>query len=122
MCQNHEHDEVLSPVKVRLADGPDKRNLLGAFTKTAGIRSGQVSLKPGESVGEHNTGDREEVIVVFQGTAEVSKDKKALFTVTQNEICYMPPYSGHNVKNSGDKELKYIYIVAPIAQGLSVKD
>jgi oxalate decarboxylase/phosphoglucose isomerase-like protein (cupin superfamily) len=30
-------------------------------------------------------------------------------------LVYIPPATRHNVKNTGDKILEYVYVVAPIA-------
>ncbi len=71
-------------------------------------------LKAGEAIGEHSTKDREEVIVIFEGRAEVSSNKSSSFTVEKNSIVYVPPDTIHNVKNIGKESLRYIYIVSPV--------
>ena len=79
-----------------------------------GVRSGQVALKPEESIGEHSTKEREEFIFIFEGRARVSTDKVGEFTAEESNLIYIPPNTMHNVTNVGTKLLRYIYIVSPV--------
>lgn len=103
--------EELKPFTVRLESNKDRKHLLGDSPKTAAFRSGQVLLNPGEAIGEHSTKNKEELIIIFEGTAEVSFDKLPSCTAGKNSITYIPPHTTHNVKNIGKQSLKYIYIV-----------
>lgn len=48
--------------------------LLQGAPQTAGIRSGFVRLKPGETVGWHTTGQNEESLVILRGEGEALID------------------------------------------------
>jgi len=108
--------EELKPFTVRLESDKDRQHLFGDSPKTAGFRAGHVLLNPGEAVGEHSTKNKEEVIIIFEGTAEVSFDKLPSCAAGKNSITYIPPQTTHNVKNIGKRSLKYIYIVCPTNQ------
>lgn len=103
--------EDLKPSKTILKDNDPRQHVLGNSPKTAGLRSGQVILKPGEEIGEHSTKDREEAIVIFEGRAEISSDKGEAIKAEKDSVVYMPPNTLHNVKNTGKDILRYIYIV-----------
>jgi mannose-6-phosphate isomerase-like protein (cupin superfamily) len=88
--------------------------LLGDSTKTKGLRSGYVILKPKESVGLHNTGGCEEVIFIICGSGLVSYGKKGSIKIKKNVFVYISPKTPHNVINTGKDLLKYIYTAARI--------
>lgn len=83
------------------------------FPETSTIKSGFVTLKPGESVGEHSTGGNEEMIVVLEGQCELMIGSKK-FELQKGVISYCPAHTKHNVKNTGKIPVKYIYIVAKV--------
>lgn len=79
------------------------------------FHSGCVTLKPGESVGEHSTKEHEEAIVFLQGCAEVHAETlDTPLRVVAPAVSYMPPRTIHNVVNCGNTILRYIYLVAKI--------
>jgi oxalate decarboxylase/phosphoglucose isomerase-like protein (cupin superfamily) len=41
-------------------------------------------------------------------------DKDIAFNIGQGKICYIPPYTLHNVINTGTEPLVYIYCVTPV--------
>ncbi len=90
---------------------PLKRGQLFSPPITKKIRSGFQILKPGQSVGEHTTGNREEIIIVLKGTAMLLANGKKQ-KVKANNIAYNPPRTLHNVTNCGKEVLQYIYLVA----------
>ena len=51
--------------------------LLQGAPQTAGMRSGFVRLKPGETVGWHTTGQNEESLVILRGEGEALIDGQA---------------------------------------------
>ena len=65
--------------------------LFGDSSKTKGLRSGFVILKPKESVGLHNTGLSEEVIFIISGSGLVCYGKKNTFKIKKNTFVYIPP-------------------------------
>jgi mannose-6-phosphate isomerase-like protein (cupin superfamily) len=95
------------------AGAGDRRVLLGGPPQTAGMRAGVVSLRPGASVGRHSTGAREEFIVVLEGRGEVRVGAAAPLAVSAGTGAYVPPERDHDVVNSGDAPLRYVYVVAP---------
>ncbi len=104
----------MNPLLVKLEGEQRFLRLLPGAPVTAGIKSGYMILKPGESVGEHKTEAKEEAIVILAGEAEVFCGGKLLFTARENNLVYIPPETSHDIKNSGDKTLKYVYLAAPV--------
>lgn len=88
--------------------------LLGDSNKTRGLRSGLVTLKPQELIGEHKTENKEEVLIILQGNATVYFGKRRL-KAAKNSFVFIPPDTLHNVKNSGSKILQYVYVTTQVA-------
>ena len=86
--------------------------LIGDSRKPSGLSAGLVVLKPKESVGEHNTKDREEIIIVLKGRARIVFGRKGSFILKEKSFAYLPCSTKHNVENVGSKALKYTYITA----------
>jgi mannose-6-phosphate isomerase-like protein (cupin superfamily) len=87
--------------------------LLHGEPQTAGMHSGLVRLKPGETVGWHTTGRHEEALVILHGTGEAQIEGRAGLPMGSQVLVYIPPETRHNVKNTGDAVLEYVYVVAP---------
>ncbi|HOU36874.1 MAG TPA: cupin domain-containing protein, partial [Candidatus Omnitrophota bacterium] len=67
-----------SKVQIIPFDGDQRYlRLLGGIPQTRGMRSGYVVLQPGESVGEHSTQDKEEAVIVLEGSVQVVADGQA---------------------------------------------
>lgn len=92
------------------ADG--RRTLLAGPPQTAGMRSGVVALAAGMSVGRHNTGSREELIVILEGRGEVRVEGASPLAVEAGMAAYVPPATAHDVVNLGEAPLRYVYVVA----------
>jgi len=90
-------------------------SLLNGRPQTAGMRSGFVRLKPGESVGWHTTGQHEESLVILRGQGAALIEGQAQHPFTAPAFAYIPPETRHNVTNTGASILEYVYVVAPIA-------
>ncbi|MDD5253398.1 MAG: cupin domain-containing protein [Candidatus Omnitrophica bacterium] len=88
--------------------------LLGDSTKLRGLCSGLVALQPGDSIGEHKTENKEEVLVIIKGNATIHYTKNKSIKAGPNTFIYIPPETVHNVKNSGSKILRYVYITARV--------
>jgi mannose-6-phosphate isomerase-like protein (cupin superfamily) len=88
-------------------------SLLQGAPQTAGMRSGFVRLKPGDSVGWHTTGQNEESLVVLNGRGDALIEGQPERSFTAPGFVYIPPATRHNVKNTGDSVLEYVYVVAP---------
>ena len=86
--------------------------LFGESTKPYGLASGFVTLKSNESVGLHNTHNKEEALIILQGVAEVSFKEHSSIKVKKNCFVYIPPKTDHDLKNIGKGILQYVYITA----------
>jgi quercetin dioxygenase-like cupin family protein len=106
----------MEPRIVQLKGEEKYQRLLGGVPDTSGMKSGYMTLEPGESVGEHSTGPKEEAIVVLQGKGEISFEGKDSITLEEKTLVYVPPDTAHDVKNTGAELLRYIYVVAPVSQ------
>ncbi len=87
--------------------------LLQGVPQTAGMRSGFVRLKTGETVGWHTTGKNEESLVILRGSGEARIEGWPAHTFTAPAFVYIPPATRHNVANTGSEPLEYVYVVAP---------
>lgn len=98
---------------VELNDEKGYQRLIPGAPTTCGMKSGRVYLEPGADCGVHSTEDKEEQLVFLAGagTADIAGEK---LTVGVGQICYIPPQTEHNILNTGDEPLIYIFCVAPI--------
>jgi mannose-6-phosphate isomerase-like protein (cupin superfamily) len=94
--------------------GRDYLPVLNGPPETAGMRSGLVVLKPQKSVGRHSTGQNEEVLIVLEGKGEMLFSDGHSLPVQASHAVYCPPHTVHDVKNTGQVELRYVYVVAHI--------
>ena len=88
------------------------QSILGGPPSTVRMKSGLVSLKTGEAVGVHNTENKEELIIVLEGEGEMFFEDYDPVRLSLGNNAYCPPYTTHNVLNTGDKILRYIYVVS----------
>ena len=100
---------LILPLQCATGDCP----LLRGAPQTAGMRSGFVRLKPGQSVGWHATGQNEEALVILHGQGEALLEGQSKRTFTAPELVYIPPATRHNLENTGSGPLEYVYVVAP---------
>jgi mannose-6-phosphate isomerase-like protein (cupin superfamily) len=89
--------------------------LLTGAPQTAGMRSGFVRLKPGQSVGWHTTGHNEECLIILRGAGDALIEGQPKHSFAAPRAVYIPPGTKHNVTNSGTEPLEYVYVVAPAA-------
>lgn len=87
--------------------------LLKGAPQTAGMRSGFVRLKPGETVGWHTTGANEETLVILRGEGSALVEGQPPRAFAAPALAYIPPATRHNVSNTGKDTLEYVYVVAP---------
>lgn len=106
--------EDKKPLVIKLESSDKYLRLLGGQPQTTGMRSGLVSLKPGEEIGEHSTENREESLIILSGEAQIFCAGHPAFTASAASLVYIPPHTAHNVKNPGKGQLKYVYIVSPV--------
>jgi mannose-6-phosphate isomerase-like protein (cupin superfamily) len=75
------------------------------------MRARVVTLEPGKEMGEHTTEDREELIVVLEGSiVVVGPDGEHPLKVGQ--AAFVPLDTVHNVKNPTKKQARYMYVLA----------
>ena len=79
--------------------------------ETQNIKSGFVILGPGQEIGEHVTENKEELIVILEGSGEVivEGEKSGLKC---GQVAYIEKNKKHNIVNVGKIDLKYVYIVS----------
>ncbi|MEO8611704.1 MAG: cupin domain-containing protein [Chloroflexota bacterium] len=71
-------------------------------------------LKPGESIGAHHTDEREEMLIILEGTAQIECENETI-AVSSQAIVYIPKNMLHNVTNLLEQvDLKYVYVVTPV--------
>jgi len=107
----------MSSEKVLIIDlnkSAEYQKLLDGRPQTCGMRSGRVYVQPGQTCGRHSTNQNEEVLVFLSGHGLLLIGEKDSLQVAEGKISYIPPHTVHDVKNTGDKPLIYIYCVAPV--------
>jgi mannose-6-phosphate isomerase-like protein (cupin superfamily) len=97
-----------------LNKAPENQKLLDGRPKTFGMRSGRVYLQPGQACGQHSTKDREELLVFLSGQGELLIAGLERFDVKEGKVSYIPPQTPHDVRNTGNEPLVYVYCVAPV--------
>ncbi len=98
---------------IDLDSRPEYQRLLEGEPQTCGMRSGRVYLEAGKSCGQHSTKDHEELLVFLAGQGVVHIGGGEDLRVGLGKVAYIPPRTLHDVENTGDKALAYIYCVAP---------
>ncbi|MFZ2385517.1 MAG: cupin domain-containing protein [Candidatus Omnitrophota bacterium] len=100
--------------KVVLKEKKGFQRLLKGLPRTSGMKSGQMILASGEDVGEHDTGGREEILIVLEGEATVLSGSRGRIIAASYSIVYIPAHTAHNVLNLSKSRLRYIYVVSPV--------
>ena len=103
------------PSHHRLSGGPGYQAILTGCPETRGMRSGCVSLGPGEACGLHTTGKHEEVLVILEGRGAAQLAGERQFPLAAGEVFYVPPRTEHNVV-AGEDGLRYVFVVAPVIE------
>ncbi|HTY01867.1 MAG TPA: cupin domain-containing protein [Bacteroidota bacterium] len=88
------------------------QEFLTGAPQTRTMESGYVALPPLRSVGAHNTQSYEEIVLVFSGRGELRLGGGATLPLTPNSLAYCPPFTEHNVVNTGGDTLRYIWLAA----------
>ncbi|MBI4405904.1 MAG: cupin domain-containing protein [Deltaproteobacteria bacterium] len=83
------------------------------------MRSGYVTLQPGQNIGFHDTGDFEELIIPFEGRGEMETKGAGRIAFEKGILIHAFPHAEHNVWNRGKDVLRYIYVVADTKCGVS---
>lgn len=109
----------LSKVKIVKLDPDSKyQRLFNADSGTYGMKSGHVILKEGEEIGEHSTNDLEEALVILRGKGRLVIGNNEGLDFEGNTVLYVSPDTTHNVKNTGNGVLEYIFITSNAKQKL----
>ncbi len=87
--------------------------MLHGTPQTRGMRSGFVRLKHGATVGWHTTAQNEETLIILHGTGAALIEGQPKQPFTAPATVYIPPATRHNVQNTGQEMLEYVYVVAP---------
>ena len=99
---------------IELNKKAEYQRILAGQPQTCGMRSGRVYLGPGESCGQHSTGQREEILVFLSGHGEaVIGEEQQRFAVGEGKVVYVSPETVHDIQNNAESPLIYIYCVAP---------
>jgi mannose-6-phosphate isomerase-like protein (cupin superfamily) len=101
---------------VELNGEPRYQRILEGIPQTHGMRSGRVFLEPGKSCGQHSTKAHEELLVFLDGKGRLLIEGQDPRDVGTACVCYIPPHTVHDVENTGEGPLTYIYCVAPVKQ------
>ncbi|MEN6299455.1 MAG: cupin domain-containing protein [Anaerolineaceae bacterium] len=103
----------LSPRSISIPSCDEKyKKLLGGPPDTQNLVAGYVVLSPGESVGRHTTGASEEMIIPLSGEGELQVPGLMPEQIHPGMVLYNPPNTPHDVINTSDQPLRYIYVVA----------
>ncbi|MFA6424606.1 MAG: cupin domain-containing protein [Phycisphaerae bacterium] len=102
---------------IDIKNNDEYQPLLNGEPQTCGMRSGRVYLKCGQSCGQHSTNAHEETLVFLSGQGQaLIGEEKTCYLVGNGKVLYIPPHTLHDIKNSGNEPLIYIYCVAPIGK------
>lgn len=106
---------MTKPMTLSISLGSEEQNkrILAGPPQNYCLRSGLVNLLPGVSVGKHNTEDYEEMVIVLEGQGEMLWTEGRL-AINIRQAAYCPPYTEHDILNTGTTTLKYVYIVTKI--------
>jgi len=80
--------------------------------ETVTMKSGYVVLEPGRSVGKHSTEHHEEILIVLEGQGEMRFHDGSKLELKARTALYCPPETEHDVWNTGNELLRYVYVVA----------
>ena len=86
--------------------------LLKGPPETRSFRSGLVTLAPGKSIGMHNSGVNEEMLVPLEGEGELRFSDRPSVVIKPGLVTYAPAHTEHDVVNTSTARLRYIFITA----------
>ncbi len=102
----------LKPLVYTLPDDSTQYTPLLQEGQSVKMSSGCVTLQPGEEVGLHDTDRCEELIIVLDGNGVVEAEPVGRQNISKGQIAYNPPWTKHNVVNTGKEPLRYIFVVS----------
>ena len=74
------------------------------------FRSGYVTLKENENIGEHNTEDAEEILIILEGKGELYINGREKLNFEEGTAVYIPPDTVHDVRSIGSSPLEYVFV------------
>ena len=99
---------------IRLESKEKYQRLISDKLGSRRIKAGHVVLKPGEKIGEHSTGAKEEVILILKGRGEAIIGKKNILNIDKDVVLYIKPDIDHDIRNIGSESLEYIFITSKV--------
>ena len=105
----------LRPMLIQIPSGGEKHIELVGAPYTASLQSGCISLQQGESMELHNSGEHEELLITLSGRGEFRSPGMDPLSIHSGCILYNPPHTAHEVINTGDQVLRYIYVVSKVS-------
>jgi quercetin dioxygenase-like cupin family protein len=113
LCQDSDSTKHPVPKLIKLdTSGKNYFRVLAGPPESSTMRSGLVTLAPKKSVGKHSTEKYEELVIVIEGKGEMEITGGDTLRFTKGEVVYCSPNTEHNVTNTGNELLKYLYVVA----------
>lgn len=103
----------IKPFTVSLEDTKEFQRLLDKNTQSYGMKSGRVYLEPGKNCGQHSTKENEEMLIFLQGQGKAIIEGSEPLEVGYGKTAYIPPDTLHDIENTGNEPLIYVYCVAP---------
>ena len=108
---------TLKPILIDATSGENGyTRLLSGPPQSVFMRSGKVVLQPGEAVGKHSTEGKEELIIILDGEGQFLLGDNQSLAFDSNSVLYCPPMTEHNILNTGETSLQYIYVVSKALQ------
>jgi len=80
------------------------------------MRSGLVTLQPGEDCSWHSTESHEELVICLEGEGHIESGDMGRRRLTAGDYAYNPPHTRHNVFNTGTQPMRYVYVVAAVPE------
>lgn len=98
---------------VELNDAREYQRLIDGTEQSYGLKAGRVFLEPGQACGQHSTHDKEELLVILNGTGLLKTGPDQERRISQGTVAYVPPQTEHDVQNDGSDPLVYVFCVVP---------
>jgi mannose-6-phosphate isomerase-like protein (cupin superfamily) len=108
-----ENNMELKAFAVDLNDSKEFQRLLDKETQSCGMKSGRVYLESGKNCTQHSTKENEEMLIFLSGHGQAIIEGVEPFDIGAGKVAYIPPETLHDIKNTGDEPLIYVYCVAP---------
>lgn len=106
---------ITAPIQIPLSDANVcHKSLLAGPPQTRFLRSGQITLAPGDSVSLHTTQEGEELIIPLSGSGQLTGPEMEPLPVEPGSVLYNPPRTWHKVSNTGVEPLIYVYVYASL--------